>query len=224
MLGEDLIEEVLYAINTCTIPNGWNDTTIVLIPKINNPKKVTQFRPISLCNVVYKVIAKMVATRLKVFLPDIISPTQSAFVPRRLITHNILVAYECFHTIKNKREGKDGLCAMKLDMHKAYGRVEWTFLKEMMLRLGFRQQWVNFIMQCVSSVKCRVRINGEESMSLKPTRGLRQGDPLSPYLFLLCTEGLSVLLTRAEETGNISGVKVCRDAQPITSLLFADDS
>ena len=99
-----------------------------------------------LCNVVYKIIAKMVASRLKVFLPEVISPTQSAFMPGRLITDNIVVAYECFHTIKNKREG---LCVIKLDMHKAYDRVEWPFLKEIMLRLGFCQEWVNFIMQCV---------------------------------------------------------------------------
>ena len=102
MLGEDLIEEVLKAINTCTIPNDWNDTAIVMIRKINTPEKVTQFRTISLCNVVYKIIAKMVALHLKVLLPDIISLTRSAFVPGRLITDNILVAYEFFHTIKNK--------------------------------------------------------------------------------------------------------------------------
>ena len=137
MLGEDLIEEVLTAINTCTIPQGWNDTAIVLIPKINTPEKVTQFRPINLCNVLYKIIAKMVASRLKVFLPEIISPTQSAFVPSRLITDNILVAYKCFHTIKNKREGREGLCAIKLDMHKAYDRVEWTFFEGDYVEIGF---------------------------------------------------------------------------------------
>ena len=195
-----------------------------MIPKINSPEKVTQFRPISLCNVVYKVISKMIAARLKIILSDIISPTQSAFVPGRLITDNILMAYECFHTIKKKRAGKEGLCAIKLDMHKAYDRVEWCFLKEIMLKLGFKESWVNLIMKCVSSVEYRVRINDDEMESFKPTRGLRQGDPLSPYLFLLCTEGLTALLANAEENGNISGIKVCRDAPSISNLLFADDS
>lgn len=118
------------------------------------------------------------------------------------------MAYECFHTIKNIREGKEGLCAIKLDMHQAYDRVEWPFLKEIMSGLGFRQDLVNFIMQCVSTVEYRVRINAEETESFKPTRGLRQGDSLSPYLFLLCTEGLNALLTHVEENENISRVKV----------------
>ena len=120
--------------------------------------------------------------------------------------------------------GKEGLCAIKLDMHKAYDRVEWPFLKGIMLKLGFQERWVNLIMKCVSTVEYRVRINDEETESFKPTRGLRQGDPLSPYLFLLCTEGLTALLAHAEEIGNISGVKVCKEAPTITNLLFADDS
>ena len=93
LLVGDPTKEVLAAVNTGTIPEGWNSTTIVLIPKVDNPEKITRFRPISLCNVVYKVISKMLAARLKVFLPDIISETQSAFVPGRIITDNIIAAY-----------------------------------------------------------------------------------------------------------------------------------
>ena len=100
MLGEDLENEVLQAVNSATIPEGWNETTIVLIPKVENPEKVTQFRPISLCNVVYKVISKLLANRLKKVLPDIVSSYQSAFVTGILITDNILVAYESLTTHK----------------------------------------------------------------------------------------------------------------------------
>jgi hypothetical protein len=128
IISEDLIDEVLLAVNSKVIPKGWNNTTIVLIPKVECPEFITQFRPISLCNVVYKVISKLIAHRLKFLLPDIISITQSAFVPGHLITDNVLVAYESYHAIKNKKTEKFGTCAVKLDMHKAYDRVEWTFL------------------------------------------------------------------------------------------------
>jgi hypothetical protein len=122
MVGDDLCKEVLYAVNNISVLEGWNSTTIVLIPKIDNPEMVTHFRPISLFNVVYKVISKMLSNHLKVYLPNIISDHQSAFMPGRLITDNILVAYESIHAMK-KKKGKKGLCAVKLDMHKAYDRV-----------------------------------------------------------------------------------------------------
>ena len=118
------MKEVLEAVNSGVIPEGWNTTTIVLIPKVETLEKVTQFRPISLCNVVYKVIAKMLAARLKVFLPDIISETRSAFIPGCIITDNVIVAYECLHTTKKKKKRKTKTCVVKLDMHKAYDRVE----------------------------------------------------------------------------------------------------
>jgi hypothetical protein len=222
-LGDSLVAEVLEAVNNCKIPDGWNDTTIVLIPKVTNPTLVSQFRPISLCNVVYKVISKMIANRLRVILPEIISDHQSAFVPGRLITDNILIAYESIHRIK-KKCGKRGLCAIKLDMHKAYDRVEWNFLEKIMLKMGFNRRWVQLIMACVSSVKYKVRFNSMETGAFMPTRGLRQGDPLSPYLFLFVTEGLSSLLKGAESRGEIEGIQVCRDAPEVSHLLFADDS
>jgi hypothetical protein len=120
------------------------------------------------------------------------------------------VAYECFHAIKNKRQGKNGTCAVKLDMHKAYDRVEWGFLWDMILRLGFNQGWVNLIMSCVTSVNYRIWFNSEETESFSPTRGIRQGDPLSLYLFLICVEGLSSLLLHEEVSGGIQGIRVCR--------------
>ena len=166
----------------------------------------------------------MIATRLKLFLSDIISPTQSVFVPGRLITDNVLIAYESLHTIKQKKIGKEGWCAVKFGMHKAYDRVEWVFREAILLKLGFHANWVNMVMLCVSSVEYRVRYNSTETEAFKPSRGLRQGDPLSPYLFLLCTEGLTALLSRAENNGDLVGVKVCRDAPAVSNLLFADDS
>jgi hypothetical protein len=109
MLGLKVKEEVLGVLNGGQMPTGWNETTIILIPKVKNPECITEFRPISLCNVLYKLISKVLANRLKIVLPHIISPTQSAFVPGRMITDNVLLAYEITHMMHGKKGGRDGM-------------------------------------------------------------------------------------------------------------------
>ena len=109
-------------------------------------------------------------------------------------------------------------------MNKAYDRVEWGFLEKIMAKLGFDQRWIKLIMACVNSVRYTVRLNSTETDTFIPTRGLRQGDPLSPYLFLFVAEGLSSMIRGAEARGELEGVKVCRDAPMVSHLLFADDS
>ena len=161
---------------------------------------------------------------MKVVLPACISQTQSAFVPGRLITDNALVAFEMFHTLKNKKKGSKGFYALKLDMTKAYDRVEWHFLEAMMKKMGFHSQWIDYIMRCIKSVSYSIVINGKISNYFKPGRGLRQGDPLSPYLFLICTEGLSAMLAKAQNDGLLKGFKASRNGPSVTHLFFADDS
>ena len=143
-------------------------------------------------------------------------------VHQSLHTDNVLVAYECTHYLKRKK-GKSGACAIKLDMAKAYDRVEWEYLRSIMLKLGFRESFVNLILRCVNSVCFSVKLNGHLSEVFKPSRGIRQGDPTSPYLFLLCSEGLSCLLKTVGPMHLSRGVRVGVHAPWISHLLFADD-
>ena len=156
LLGERVKKEVLEVLNGGDMPQGWNDTIIVLIPKVKQPEKLKDLRPISLCNVLYKLVSKVLANRLKKILPDIISPSQSAFVPGRMITDNVLLAYELTHHINNRRRGAGGLAAIKLDMSKAYNRIEWPFLKKMMQNMGFQELWIDLIIKCVTTVSYRI--------------------------------------------------------------------
>ncbi|XP_031106177.1 uncharacterized protein LOC116010810 [Ipomoea triloba] len=224
VVGVDVSQFVIDCLNTCTFPIGLNDTNVVLIPKKCVPESVADLRPIALCNVIYKIMAKVLANRMKHLLGDLISESQSAFIPNRLITDNILVAAEVGHFFHRKQSGLVGWGALKLDMAKAYDRMEWPFLRGMLSALGFSDRWVNLIMLCVTTVSYSFLVNGVPNGHVVPTRGLRQGDPLSPYLFIICAEGLSLLLQQAQAAGTIHGCRVARGAPPVSHLLFADDS
>nr|KYP35970.1 Transposon TX1 uncharacterized [Cajanus cajan] len=162
LLGLELFHACVQWLKQGSLPHQLSQTNIVLIPKIEHPTSMKDPRPISLCNVIYKIILKVLANRLKPLLPACISPEQSAFMENRSILDNVMVANEIIHYLKCKTRGKQA-------------------------------------------------------------RGLRQGDLLSPYLFIICTEGLSLLLRQAEARGILHGVKVCRGAPPLTHILFADD-
>lgn len=150
-LGPSVTNAVLDFVNGGQLLESVNQTTNVLIPKIKHPQDLKNFRPISLCNVIYKICSKLLANRLWVFLDEIISTEQSVFVPGRLIMDNVLITYECTHYLKRKK-GKIRACAIKLDMAKAYDRVECNYLRGIMLRLGFVESFVNTVMRCVTSV------------------------------------------------------------------------
>jgi len=221
IVGNDVTAAMLDFLNSGIMLPKINFTHIVLIPKIKTLKKITDYRSISLCNVIYKIISKVLANRLKMILPQLISPSQSAFVPGRLITDNVLVAYETLHAMNNKRLGKKGSLALKLDISKSYDKVEWGFLKGIMSKMGLPNRWIDRVMCCVTSASFSVHINGKAYGNIRSSRGLHQGDPLSPYLFLLCAESFTSLLARAQNEGCIHGVAVCRRVPCISHLLFA---
>ncbi|KAG7578757.1 Ribonuclease H-like superfamily [Arabidopsis thaliana x Arabidopsis arenosa] len=201
-----------------------NTTNICLIPKTERPTRMTELRPISLCNVGYKIISKILCQRLRTVLPKLISETQSAFVEGRLISDNILIAQEMFHGLRTNPSCKGKFMAIKTDMSKAYDRVEWIFVEKVLTKLGFCEKWISWIMWCISTVQYRVLLNGQPRGLIVPERGLRQGDPLSPYLFILCTEVLIANIRKAERDKLITGIKVATASPSVSHLLFADDS
>ena len=145
-------------------------------------------------------------------------------MPNRLITDNITVAYELLHRMRNKRRGKVGHMAVKHDISKAYDRVDWNFLQNIMRKLGFDQRWVQVAMKTITMASYSFLINGEPRGFITQSRGIRQGDPLSPYLFLLCAKSLSTLLRKAAETWVLHGILSSQHGVHTSHLLFANDS
>ena len=152
----------------------------------------------------------------------IISDSQSAFVHDRLIIDNVLVAFETMHHISKKKGGKVGEMALKLDISQAYDRVEWVWLEKIMEKLGFAERWRCLVMKCVTSVNYAIKANRCRMGSITPSRGIHQGDPLSPYLFLLCAEGLSSLIKASVANGVLKGISVCKEGPKLSHIFFVE--
>lgn len=222
--GAQIVEEVKKFFSEGMIPQNWNYTQLCLLPKKPNPKLMTDIRPISLCAVSYKIVSNILCARLKVILPQLVSPTQGAFVAGRLISDNLLIAHEMVHGLKTNPNCRRDFIAIKTDMSKAYDRVEWDFLEIIFQKMGFDSKWIHWMMMCIRSITYTVLLNGQTYGRITPERGIRQGDPLSPFLFILCAEALVHVINRAELEGNITGMRLTKNCPPIQHLLFADDS
>lgn len=198
-----------------------NATLIALIPKVDQPLNVGEFRPISLCNVLYKCISKILANRIKDCLNVIVDENQNAFIPGRRISDNILLTQELFKGY-HRHQGKPR-CAFKVDIRKAYDSVSWEFLFEALQLFGFPEKMVGWIKECVSTPCYSVIVNGEAHGFFKAEKGLRQGDPLSPYLFTLVMQVLTIILNkRISEDGFFKFHAKC-EKLGISHLCFADD-
>ncbi|CAN1836487.1 Putative ribonuclease H protein At1g65750 [Linum perenne] len=223
LIGPQLCQEISRFFQTNDMPEGWNDTHIILIPKIPNPKSMNNFRPISCCNFNYKIISKILSNRLKKWIPSLVPETQTPFTSGRAIQDNVIIVHEVLHSFKTRVSNCKDMC-LKLDMRKAYDMVDWDCLDNLLKAYGFSETWCGWIRSCIRTVRFSVMLNGRALDAFQPSRGIRQGDPLSPFLFILMTNALSFLIDRSVSRKELHGIRLNKRGPLLTHCLFADDT
>jgi hypothetical protein len=198
-----------------------NYGVIILLPKVKPAISIKQFRPICLLNVIYKIITKTLTLRLTAVIDKVISPFQTAFIPGRNILDGVVILQEAMHGL---RSSKSSGVIIKLDFEKAYDKVNWNFLEEVLNWKGFADTWIQWINKAVRGGRVCIDINGERGEYFRSYKGLRQGDPLSPLLFNLVADALSTMLSRAGEAGIIQGVVPHLVDGGLSHLQYADDT
>ena len=220
IVGSDFTNAVLYFFQTGFLPRIISATALTLVPKHRNASRIVDFRPIACCNFVYKCVSKMIAYRLRTLIPSLISINQSAFVPKRLIGDNVLLAQSLLRDYH--LNSGPARCTMKLDIRKAFDSVNWGFLFTVLHRMGFPVVFITWIKACVQSCMISVKINGSLEGFFKAAAGLRQGDPISPYLFVICMEVFTSILKGTESSPSFKFHWKCKPCS-ISHLFFADD-
>lgn len=203
------------------MPKYLSHACLVLLPKVDHPNRFSNFRPISLSNFTNKIISKLLCLILATILPHLISNNQSGFVKGRSISKNIMLAQEITHDIKNPVEGDNVI--IKLDMAKAYDKVSWSFTCLVLKRMGFGEFFIDMVWRIMSNNWYSIIINGTRHGFFKSTRGLKQGDPLSPALFILGAEVFTRLLNRLPQNQNYKGFMTEPRSPQINHLSFVDD-
>ncbi|GJW67965.1 RNA-directed DNA polymerase, eukaryota, reverse transcriptase zinc-binding domain protein [Tanacetum coccineum] len=221
IVGKDVCLAVKDFFVTGKILREINSTLIALVPKMQTPQKVSDFIPIACCNVLYKCISKIITDRIKGCLDKLVSKNQSAFIPNRHIHDNIMLAQELFKGYDRKMGPKR--VALKVDIQKAYDTVNWQFLEDILRGFGFHNRMVEWIMKCVTTTSFSVCVNGESCGYFKGGRGLRQGDPMSPYLFTLVMEILTLIIRRRVDMNRDFQYHYGCKRLKITNVCFADD-
>ncbi|GJY64799.1 RNA-directed DNA polymerase, eukaryota [Tanacetum coccineum] len=220
LLGTDLYDAVVWFFDKGSFARGCNTSFITLIPKIQDPKFVSDYRPISLIGCLYKVITKILANRISLIIPDLISDVQSAFLPNRQILDGPFIINELLSWCKYK---KQQAMVFKVDFAKAYDSVRWDFLQDILTAFGFGSKWCSWIRGCLQSATASVLLNGSPTSEFHFECGLKQGDPLAPFLFILVMETLHLSFVRATEAGIFTGLKIGTSFS-ISHLFYADDA
>ncbi|CAN1293028.1 LINE-1 retrotransposable element ORF2 protein [Linum perenne] len=220
IIGEDFTDAVMDFFSSSKMLLELNVTSHTLIPKVKSPSQVREYRPISCCSLFYKCIAKILSLRLQLVLPDIINDSQSGFVKNQKIVDNILLAQELVRSYN--RQGISPRCTVKVDLMKAFDSVHWGYLFNMLAAMGFPDMYLNWLRACVQTISYSVSVNGGLHGFFPAKKGVRQGDSLSPYLFVIAIEGLSRLLDLEGMARNLPYHPQCLKLK-LTHLAFADD-
>lgn len=199
---------------------GVNATFIALVPKVDQPSTPDKYRPIALCYIIYKIVSKIIASRLKPLLPLIISPEQSRYIKGRQITDGIILTHELIHSLKISK--KPGML-LKQDLSKAFDSLSWKYIEEVLMAFGFAASWVRWIMSLISSSFFSVLMNGIPSATFQPSRGIRQGDPLSPFLFVIMAESLGRSIRSTQQSFRLKGLSF-HNSPIFTHQQFVDDN
>ncbi|CAM8975760.1 unnamed protein product [Rhodiola kirilowii] len=220
IIGKELCDGVSHCLRHNAMPKGVNAAYLALILKNNQASKPEDYRPISCCNITYKIVACLVAGRLKEVLPCIINQAQGAFVKDRSIVDNICLAQQLFNGYGRKNISER--LAWKIDLRKAYDTIDWKFLISMLNLLKFPSKFISWIEMCLQSTSYSILINGEMHDFFEGRRGIRQGDPLSPFLFTIAMECLSRMLLKLTKAEGFYHHPKCHRIN-LFHIMFADD-
>ncbi|XP_048493141.1 uncharacterized protein LOC104908756 [Beta vulgaris subsp. vulgaris] len=221
VIKQDVYDMVRRFWNTAKLPKGCNNAFIALVPKIETPTSFKDYRPISMVGCLYKIVSKILARRLQRVMEHLVGPLQSSFIGGRQILDGALVAGEIIESCKRF---KSEAVLLKLDFHKAFDSISWSYLDWVLEQMGFPDQWREWMKSCVMSASASILVNGSPTQPIKLQRGLRQGDPLSPFLFNLAVEPLNLLMKKGLNLGLWDGIASRPNGCIVSHLQYADDT